>query len=98
METVQWISLSDICHSHGVQLTLVETFHAAGLIEITEADNKKWLPEIQLPKLEQMIRLHDEMDINPAGIETIHHLLERMERMQEQIMQLTNQLRFYKEE
>jgi hypothetical protein len=38
------------------------------------------------------------MDINLEGIETITYLLERMQGMQQQIVQLKNRLRMYEDE
>jgi chaperone modulatory protein CbpM len=37
-----------------------------------------------------MIRLHNELEINVAGIEAITHLLERVEQMQEEMRRLRN--------
>jgi hypothetical protein len=50
-----------------------------------------------LGRLEKIVRLHFELDINLEGIETIAHLLERMEGMQEKIVQLTNRLKAYED-
>jgi hypothetical protein len=50
-----------------------------------------------LGRLERIVRLHFELDINLEGIETITHLLERMEAMQENIARLKNRLKAYEE-
>jgi hypothetical protein len=42
-----------------------------------------------------MVRLHFDMDINIEGIETITHLLERIEQMQQEITQLKNRVGVY---
>ncbi len=56
------------------------------------------VPMHQLPQLEKMVRLYYEMDINMEGIETINHLLNRMNEMQQEIVKLQNRLGVYEEE
>jgi hypothetical protein len=50
-----------------------------------------------LQKLEKMVRLHHDLDINIAGIEAIAHLLERLEYLQDEMRTLKNRLRLYEE-
>jgi len=45
--------------------------------------------------LEKLVRLFYELDINLEGIETITYLLNRMNQMQQEILQLNNRLRIY---
>ena len=47
---------------------------------------------------EIMVRLYYEMDINMEGIETINHLLNRMNEMQQEIVKLQNRLGVYEGE
>ena len=52
----------------------------------------------ELPRLERIVRLHDELDINLEGIDVINYLLQRIEEMRQEIITLKNQLSFYREE
>jgi len=52
----------------------------------------------QLQQLEKYIRLYYELDINLEGIETITHLLRRIDLMQDEIIMLKNRLRLYETE
>jgi hypothetical protein len=40
-----------------------------------------------------MVRLHEDLGINVPGIEAIHHMLGRMEHLQEELVRLRNRLR-----
>jgi hypothetical protein len=42
--------------------------------------------------------LYHELHINIEGIDAIHHLLQRIENMQHEIIALKNRLSFYEEE
>ena len=47
----------------------------------------------QLPDVERYSRMYYDLSINIEGIDAIHHLLERMEEMQQEIYSLHNKLR-----
>ncbi|MBK7634285.1 MAG: MerR family transcriptional regulator [Saprospiraceae bacterium] len=62
------------------------------LISFVEDDTDKYLPEEQLPVLEQIIRVHCDLKINLEGIDVITHMIQRMENMQQTIQQLENKI------
>jgi chaperone modulatory protein CbpM len=80
-----------------VEYTFIHSLNEAGLVEITVVDQTEYIPETQLQKLERMIRLHHELEINVAGIEAITHLLNRVERIQEDMRLLQNRLKRYED-
>ena len=49
------------------------------------------LPD-EVHKLEKLVSLHYDLDINIEGIETINHLLEKIEDMQNEIIKLKNKV------
>ncbi|WP_426671532.1 chaperone modulator CbpM [Mucilaginibacter sp. McL0603] len=95
MTTATLISTNDFCTWHQVEYTFITSLREAGLVEITIVDKTEYIPETQLQKLEKMIRMHHDLDINIAGIEAITHLLDRLESIQEDMRTLKNKLRLY---
>ena len=89
--TAGLIATNDFCTYHHVEFTFIDSLNEAGLIEIRVIDQKSFIPESELQKLEQM-------DINLAGIEAITHLLQRVQNMHEEMRLLRNRLRRYEEE
>ena len=87
------IATTDICTYHEVEYTFISSLSEAGLVELKVVNHTTYIPESELQKLERMIRLHNELEINVAGIEAITHLLERVEQMQEEMRILRNRLR-----
>jgi chaperone modulatory protein CbpM len=87
------IATTDICTYHEVEYTFISSLSEAGLVELKVVNHTTYVPESELQKLERMIRLHNELEINVAGIEAITHLLERIEQMQEEMRILRNRLR-----
>ena len=87
------IPTEDICMYHEVEYTFINSLHEAGLVELRFVDKANYIPETELQKLEKMIRMHNELEINLAGIEAISHLLQRIESMQEEMRKLSNRMR-----
>lgn len=68
------------------------------MIDITIIEKTIFVSVSQLKHLEKLMRLNTEMDINVEGIETITYLLQRINDMQQHILQLNNKLGFYENE
>jgi len=87
------VPASEFCVHHNIEVSFIHSLSDYGMIETVIQEEEIFLPISQLPRLERIIRLHFELDINLEGIETITHLLEKMKVMQEQINQLNNRLK-----
>lgn len=97
MVTDHLIPTTDICVNHHIEYSFISSLSDAGLIEISVVGSDNFIPEDELQKLERMINLHNELEINVPGIEAISHMLDRMEQMREEMRQLRNRLRFYED-
>lgn len=98
MNTAEMITIQEFCKHHQVDVSFIHSLEQSGLIEVTEMDKNSCVPVSDLPQLEKMVRLYYDMDINLEGIETITYLLNRMNEMQQQIVNLNNRLRIYEDE
>ena len=97
MEQTDMIVLDEFCTSHQVEVSFVRTLEEHGLIETIIINETVCIQENELPKLEQIIRLHQELNINSEGIDAIINLLKRIENMQNEIIELRNKLNFHEE-
>lgn len=97
METHYLIPADEFCLKHNIEISFVKSLEQSGLIEITTVKNRRLLSSREIGKLERFRRLYFDLDINLEGIETITHLLTRIEHMQGEINRLKNRLRFYEE-
>ena len=89
------IPANEFCASHNIEITFINTLQEAGLIEVTTINQTEYIHKSQLNELEKIVRLYYELDINLEGIETVTHLLQRINDMQNEIMLLKNKLRLY---
>jgi len=93
MQNEDMVSAAEFCVHHNVELSFIYSLRECGMIETELREEKIFVPISELPRLEKIIRLHFELEINLEGIETITHLMERMQAMQDHITQLTNRLK-----
>ena len=95
MQSEDIVLASEFCMHHSIELSFITSLREGGLIETVLVDEQMFVPVSQLVRLEKIVRLHFELDINLEGIETILHLLDRIETMQEDIARLTNRLKAF---
>ncbi|HEU5167857.1 MAG TPA: chaperone modulator CbpM [Chitinophagaceae bacterium] len=97
MQTGDIIVLDEFCASHQLEISFIRSLEEHGLIETIFVNETLCVPGQELSKLEQIVRLHQELNINPEGIDAINILLKRVEDMQNEISELRNRLNFYEE-
>jgi len=97
MENIDMVMLDDFCASHHVEISFIHSLQENGLIETVTVDQALYITSGDLPRLEQITRLHQELNINPEGIDAINHLLKHIEEMKQEITHLRNRLSFYEE-
>ncbi|MDD4748214.1 MAG: chaperone modulator CbpM [Salinivirgaceae bacterium] len=95
MQSENLIAIRDFCTTHNIEISFVSSLQKNGLIEITTIQETEFIHADQLPHLEKIAHLYFELDINLEGIDTIFHLLQRINTMQDEIKELRNKLRFY---
>jgi hypothetical protein len=95
MQTEYLIAIDEFCANHNIEISFISSLQQTGLIEITTIKETGFIDAGQLQQLEKFIRFYYEMDINLEGIETITHLLQRIDSMQDEIVLLKNRLRLY---
>lgn len=84
------IPAKDFCIYNNIEYSFISSLEESGLISITSVEHSSYIPADEVHKLEKFVRLHYDLDINLEGIETINHLLEKIENMQKEILHLRN--------
>jgi phage terminase small subunit len=98
METEDMIVLDEFCSNYHVEISFIRSLEEYGLIETVIVNETICVRGNELSKLEQIVRLHQELNINPEGIDAITILLKRIENMQNDITELRNKLDFYQKD
>jgi hypothetical protein len=95
MQTEKLIAVDVFCANHNIEISFIDSLQQIGMIEITTVEKTEFIDADQLQELERFIRFYYEMDINLEGIETITHLLQRINLLQNEVIVLKNKLRLY---
>ena len=95
MQTEQFIKVDTFCSCHNVTFSFINSLHEIGLIEIKKEEDQVFFPESDLEKVEKLVRLHNDLNINLEGVEVITYLLDQLKNQQDKILILQNKLRFY---
>jgi len=95
MHKVHLISAIEFCINHEIEISFISSLQETGLIEIIRIEETEYIDESQLFQLERIVRFYYDLGINLEGIETINHLLDRMNDLHGEITVLRNRLRLY---
>jgi chaperone modulatory protein CbpM len=95
MRTENLITVKDFCVYHNVEHTFVEYLADAGLVKVTTVNKTHCIPIDEIQKVERLVRLHSQLEINEPGVATINNLLEKLEDMEQEMSVLRSKLRIY---
>jgi chaperone modulatory protein CbpM len=98
MRSDNLIAINDFCINHNLEISFISSLQLNGLIEIKTIKDTRFIEASELRNLEKIVHFFYELDINIEGIETITHLLQRINYMQDEIISLKNKLRLYESE
>lgn len=87
------IRIIDVCQSHKIELQFIRNLSRNGLIEVVVQNEEEFVKEEELKALEQFATWHYDLEINLQGIEVAHHLLHKIEQLQEEIRLLRIEIR-----
>ncbi|GJM34148.1 MAG: hypothetical protein DHS20C18_31490 [Saprospiraceae bacterium] len=97
MATLHYISIREFCDFHSIDTGLIDEIIEFGLFVPKERDKQPCIPEEEIGTLETILRLHTELGVNWAGIETILYMRERLQQLQQQKQELEQQLREFQQ-
>lgn len=97
MSIESYIPIQTICTHYKVETTFLEGLNDYGLIEITTIEQSPCIHQNHIKSLESMIRLHDDLNLNFEGIDTVLNLLEKVEQLQDELRGLKNRLGIYED-
>lgn len=86
----------ECCRRYDIEISFLDTLSEYGLIEVVSVEEKQFVHTGQLSELEKLIRLHQDLEVNVAGLDVISNLLNKMKQMQHEIAALKNRLQLYR--
>jgi len=95
MQTQDLINANEFCIHHNIEISFIQSLQEAGLVEISVIEESYFVDINELQRLEKLVHFYYDLGINIEGIETISHLLQRINNMEAEINRLKNKLSFY---
>ena len=88
----RYITVTELCSFHEVEDVLIIELSDSGLFSLVDTGNGPCVAEADLQIVESMLRLHTDLGINAAGVETIMHMRHKMEVLQRELRYLRTRL------
>lgn len=96
MEERTTFSAIQFCRHHQIEFSFVQSLQELGLLHAERAPDEDWLvASDDLDRLESLVRLHYDLQINIEGLDAIEHLLEQLQALQQEVGRLRSRLRLY---
>ncbi len=93
-----FIIIKEYCQKSHVEPSFIISLEEGGLIDVQVIEGERYLPAAQLRELERYTHLYYDLSINIEGIDAIRHMLDRMNRLQDEVAQLRRQLQVFQSE
>lgn len=82
MKTPTGISVKIFCHHYQIQSDFLLALYDYGIIDHAYTREEEFIQEQQLGRIEQALRLHQDLNVNFEGLHIIFELLERLKKVQ----------------
>lgn len=92
MSTKKFILLNNLCAHYNVEMSFFNSLNEFGLIEIILVEESQYIHHNKITDIEKMIRIHQELNVNIEGIDVVLNLLEKIEKLQNELIITKNKL------
>lgn len=98
METQKYIPVVHLCDLYQIEISFFKDLNDIGLIEMVSTENSAYVHEDKLYQVERIIRIHRELNINIEGIDVVMNLLEKVDKLQNEVYSIQSRLRLYEDD
>ena len=98
MNKEKLILIDLFCQHHNIEVNFISALKEYGMIKIIIIEEKEYFSLNQLPSIEKIIRLHNDLEINLEGIDVIINLLNQIDDFKSQLIVTQNKLDFFKKQ
>jgi hypothetical protein len=95
MAREKYILVSHFCNQTHIEVSFVENLHEYGLVTFEEKENDVFIDEKDISEIERMFRLHKDLSINFEGLDVINQMLNRIQKMENEINLFKKRLKLY---
>ena len=89
------IAVQQFCTYYNISESFIYSLSNYKLIELVEIDSGKHIYFEDIGRIEKLIRIHFELNVNYEGLDIINNLLNEINTLQDEIINLRNRMNFY---
>ena len=78
---MKYIAIEEFSRHHGIEVTLIREFADFGLMQLTIEDNREFVSDADVKRLERMLRLAHDLGGNKEGIEIILNMRQELKKL-----------------
>lgn len=97
MTPENFIPIATLCTYYHVEMSFFDNLSEVGLIEIESIEESHYIHAERIGEVEKLIRMRQDLHLNPEGIDVVLNLLEKMDHLQNELISARNRLRLYEE-
>lgn len=97
MKETYYIELPELCSHYQIEMSFLDGLKEYGLIETIYVEKTDCLHRDHIADVEKMIRMHQDLNLNFEGIDTVFNLLNKIEYLQQELTKTKNRLKRFEE-
>ena len=98
MDPEKYIPVLHLCDLYQIEISFFKELNEEGLIELVSRQNSMYVHEEKLYKVERIIRIHRELNVNIEGIDVVLNLLDKVDKLQNEVYNIQSRLRLYEDD
>jgi hypothetical protein len=95
MDSENYIQIELYCEQTQTPLEFIDDLLEFEMIEVQKIENKIYVKSHYITEIERIYRLRKDLGINMEGIDTLNHMLEKVNRLEQEVRLLRNRLTIY---
>ena len=89
------IPLVQLCTTYNVEMSFFNQLNEIGLVDFISQEQNLCLHHDHINKIEKIIRMHIDLNVNMEGIDVIFNLLQKVEELEKELNTVKNRLSLY---
>lgn len=91
------IPIPQLCSHYELEMSFFVNLSEMGLLQITTFETTAYIDLDSIQKIEKIIHLHQDLEVNIEGIDVVFNLLQKMDSLQNEVTALKNRLRLHED-
>ena len=95
MDSENYIQIELYCKQTETPLKFIDDLLEFDMIEVQRIEDKIYVQPHYIVEIERVYRLREDLGINMEGIDTLNHMLQKMNRLEREVKLLRDRLTIY---